>query len=229
MQRCPEPELMNASDQVIAYAEADFSSGDHSFVERLLELIDHFCSTLPPGSLILDLGCGPGNISERLAACLPLSEVIGIDGASSMISMANQKLFCRRPAITNLNYQLVDLSHYCLDDIQDIKGASVIVSNSFLHHLHAPQALWASVKQLAAPNALMLHRDLRRPSNELEVDALCDRYVSEVPSVLQRDFRASLKAAFTVDEVSEQLELAGLSQFKVKEIGDRYLEVCGWW
>ena len=111
MQRCPEPELMNASDQVIAYAEADFSSGDHSFVERLLELIAHFCSTLPPGSLILDLGCGPGNISERLAACLPLSEVIGIDGASSMISMANQKLFCRRPAITNLNYQLVDLSH----------------------------------------------------------------------------------------------------------------------
>ena len=220
---------MNASDQVIAYAVADFSSGEHSFVERLLDLIAQFCSPLPPGSLILDLGCGPGNISERLAACLPLSEVIGIDGASSMISMANQKLFCRRPAITNLNYQLVDLSHYCLDDIQDIKGASVIVSNSFLHHLHAPQTLWAFVKKLAAPNALMLHRDLRRPSNELEVDALCDRYVSEAPSVLQRDFRASLKAAFTVDEVSEQLELAGLSQFKVKEIGDRYLEVCGWW
>ena len=75
----------------------------------------------------------------------------------------------------------------------------------------------------------MLHRDLRRPSNQLEVDALCDRYVSEAPSGLQRDFRASLKASFTVDEVSEQLELAGLSQFKVKVIGDRYLEFCGWW
>ena len=229
MQRCPEPELMNASDQVIAYAEADFSCGDHSVIERLLELIDHFCSTLPPGSLILDLGCGPGNISERLAAGWPLSDVIGIDGASSMISMANQKLFSRRPAVTNLNYQLVNLSHCCLDEMQHIKGASLIVSNSLLHHLHDPQTLWASVKQLAAPKAFMLHRDLRRPSNELEVDALCDRYVSEAPSVLQRDFRASLMAAFTAVEVCEQLDLAGLSQFTVKEIGDRYLEVCGRW
>ena len=89
--------------------------------------------------------------------------------------------------------------------------------------------LWTAVKQLAAPGALMLHRDLRRPSNESEVDALCDRYVSEAPSVLQRDFRASLKAAFTVKEVSEQLDQAGLSQFTVKEIDDRYLEVCGRW
>ena len=59
MQRCPEPELMNASDQVIAYAEADFSAGDQSVLEGLLSLIDSSCVTLPPASLILDLGCGP--------------------------------------------------------------------------------------------------------------------------------------------------------------------------
>jgi hypothetical protein len=75
----------------------------------------------------------------------------------------------------------------------------------------------------------MLHRDLRRPSNEQDVYALCDRHVSHAPPVLQRDFRASLLAAFTADEVREQLEEAGLGQFIVKEIGDRYLEVSGWW
>lgn len=229
MQRCPEPELMNAPDQVIAYAEADFSAGDDSVVESLLELISNSCITLPSASLILDLGCGPGNISELLASCFPSSDVIGIDGASSMISMANQRLFAKRIFIQNLQYQHVDLSHCCLDDLQQIRDASVIVSNSFLHHLHNPQTLWDSVKQLAAPNAFMLHRDLRRPSKEQEVDALCDRYVSEAPSVLQRDFRASLMAAFTVVEVCDQLELAGLSQFMVKEIGDRYLEISGRW
>ena len=229
MQRFPEPELMNASDQVIAYAEADFSAGDDSVMESLFKLINHFRCALPPASLILDLGCGPGNITERLASCWPLSDVIGLDGATSMISIANQRLFARSPAFQNLQYQLVDLSHCCLDDLHQIKGASLIVSNSLLHHLHDPQILWTSVKQLAAPGALMLHRDLRRPSNESEVDALCDCYVSEAPSVLQRDFRASLKAAFTVKEVSEQLDQAGLSQFTVKEIDDRYLEVCGRW
>ncbi len=229
MQRCPEPELMNAPDQVIAYAEADFSSGDHSVIERLYELIDESPTTLSPGSLILDLGCGPGNISERLAARWPLSNVIGLDGAPSMINIATQRLTSLRPAFQNLNYKLVDLSHYSVDKMNQLKGASVIVSNSLLHHLHHPQKLWDCVKELAAPNAFVLHRDLRRPSHEREVDVLCDRYARQAPSVLQRDFRASLIAAFTPEEVREQLDLAGLSQFRVEAIGDRYLEVCGQW
>ena len=227
MQRSPEPELMNAPDQVIAYSDADFSCGDHSVIERLSQLMEQALPVLPEAALILDLGCGPGNISERLAVRWPLSNVIGLDGASSMIGMANQRLSDVCPAIKNLSYLLVDLSQCCLGDIHQIHGASVIVSNSLLHHLHNPQMLWRSVKQLAEPNALILHRDLRRPSNEQEVDALCAHYVSHAPTVLQRDFRASLFAAFTTDEVRDQLDQAGLGHFTVTEIGDRYLEVCG--
>jgi 2-polyprenyl-3-methyl-5-hydroxy-6-metoxy-1,4-benzoquinol methylase len=185
------------------------------------------CPVLPEAALILDLGCGPGNISERLAVRWPLSNVIGLDGASSMIAIANQRLSDLCPAIKNLSYLLVDLSQCCLGDIPQINGASVIVSNSLLHHLHNPQRLWTSVKQLAEPNALILHRDLRRPSNEQEVDSLCAHYVSHAPTVLRRDFRASLIAAFTTDEVRDQLDQAGLGHFTVTEIGDRYLEVCG--
>ena len=227
MQRSPEPELMNAPDQVIAYADADFSCGDHSFIERLSELKSQALPVPPEAGLILDLGCGPGNISERLAVRWPLSNVIGLDGSSSMIGMANQRLSDVCPAIKNLSYLLVDLSQCCLGDIPQINGASVIVSNSLLHHLHNPQMLWTSVEQLAEPNALILHRDLRRPSNEQEVDALCAHYVRHAPTVLQRDFRASLIAAFTTDEVRDQLDQAGLGHFTVTEIGDRYLEVCG--
>ena len=227
MQRSPEPELMNAPDQVIAYADADFSCGDHSFIERLSELKSQALPVPPEAGLILDLGCGPGNISERLAVRWPLSNVIGLDGSSSMIGMANQRLSDVCPAIKNLSYLLVDLSQCCLGDIPQINGASVIVSNSLLHHLHNPQMLWTSVEQLAEPNALILHRDLRRPSNEQEVDALCAHYVKHAPTVLQRDFRASLIAAFTTDEVRDQLDQAGLGHFTVTEIGDRYLEVCG--
>ena len=84
---------------LIAYAKADFSAGDQSVVDALLALIDHSCVALPPASLILDLGCGPGNISELLASCWPLSDVIGIDGASCMISVANQRRSTRKPAV----------------------------------------------------------------------------------------------------------------------------------
>ena len=229
MQRCPEPELMNDPDQVIAYANADFSSGDHSVLERLYELIEQDRHALSKSSLILDLGCGPGNISERLATRWPMSDVIGLDGAAAMISIANERLNATRSSIHNLRYVIADLNHVSLSDLNLIKRVSVVVSNSLLHHLHDPHQLWAAVKHLAAPDALMLHRDLRRPSNEQEVDELCDRYVHNAPPLLQSDVRASLFAAFTADEICEQLDQAGLGQLNVREIGDRYLEIYGQW
>ncbi len=229
MRRIPEPELMVGAEQVVAYAHADFTTTDQSFVDHLSALLQAAHVELLSGDLILDLGCGPGNISERLADRWLSVNVVGVDGAAAMISIANERLNAARSSVQNLSYVIADLNQVSLSDLHLMKGAYVVVSNSLLHHLHDPQQLWSAVKQLAAPGALMLHRDLRRPSNESEVDALCDRYVSEAPSVLQRDFRASLKAAFTVKEVSEQLDQAGLSQFTVKEIDDRYLEVCGRW
>ena len=52
-------------------------------------------------------------------------------------------------------------------------------------------------------------------------------YLSEAPSVLKNDFLASLRAAFTIQEVENQLIRAGLRNLSVSAIGDRYLEVVG--
>ena len=62
MNRTPEPELMDGLEQAQAYAAADFAAGDQALIERLAQLF--------PGGLgarLVDLGCGPGNISFRLA------------------------------------------------------------------------------------------------------------------------------------------------------------------
>jgi len=229
MNRIPEPELMVGAEQVFAYAHADFTETDQSVVDHLSALLHSAHVELLSGDLILDLGCGPGNISERLADRWSSANVVGVDGAAAMISIANERLQAARSSIHNLRYVISDLNHVSLSDLNLIKRASVVVSNSLLHHLHDPHQLWAAVKQLAAPDALMLHRDLRRPSNEQEVDELCDRYVHNAPPVLQRDFRASLIAAFSADEICEQLDQAGLGQLTVREIGDRYLEIYGQW
>jgi hypothetical protein len=46
--------------------------------------------------------------------------------------------------------------------------------------------------------------------------------------VLQRDYLASLHAAFTPEEVQQQLQEAGLAdQLQVAALEDRYLEVWG--
>ena len=70
----------------------------------------------------------------------------------------------------------------------------------------------------------MLHRDLKRPDSEASMDRLCQQHVASAPEVLQRDYRASLQAAFTAAEVKAQLALAGLGQLQVLEVEDRYLK-----
>ncbi len=103
----------------------------------------------------------------------------------------------------------------------------MVVSNSLLHHLHDPFHFWKATKNLAGKNCFMFHRDLRRPSTEQMALALQRKHLAEAPSILIRDFLASMRAAFTVREVCRQLKLESLHNLQVIEIDDRYLEVMG--
>ena len=74
----------------------------------------------------------------------------------------------------------------------------------------------------------MLHRDLRRPCSKEALEVLCRTHVADAPAVLQRDYRASLYASFTLEEVKTQLSLSGLEDLQVVAVEDCYLEVSGW-
>ena len=90
IQRVPEPELMDDIDQVAAYAAADFNSGDDHTLSLILSLVRETVSGAPPRRVI-DLGCGPGNITLRLCDAFPESEVIGVDGAAAMLHLARAR------------------------------------------------------------------------------------------------------------------------------------------
>lgn len=54
---------------------------------------DFFCeSLLKPNATILDIGCGPGNISKYLLSRRPDFSIHGIDYAPNMISLAQQNI-----------------------------------------------------------------------------------------------------------------------------------------
>jgi hypothetical protein len=59
------------------------------------------------------------------------------------------------------------------------------------------------------------------------VDALVDEYAAGAPEVLREDFRNSLRAAFTIEEVQAQLQSAHLASLAVQAVGDRHLVVAG--
>ncbi|MCT0216121.1 methyltransferase domain-containing protein [Synechococcus sp. CS-1330] len=222
MQRIPEPELMDEAGQVLAYAQADFAASDAAMVERLAQL----CGD-DPGTALLDLGCGPGNISLLLAARWPAAKVLGIDGAPRMLAVARERLAEALPELAErLSFEQALLPLAAAGELE--VHFSAVVCNSLLHHLHDPAVLWQTVAQLGAPGAFVYVQDLRRPASAEAVEALVATEMSSAPEVLRRDYRASLHAAFSPEEVQKQLEQAGLAaQLQVTPLQERYLEVWG--
>ena len=221
--RITEPEVMNDPLQVDAYAAADFSNTDQAMVDRIATLLESSGNSFPDQARLLDLGCGPGNISSRLAQRWPHCSVLGLDAADRMIAVADE-----RRSAAGISRERLRYDKAFLPLSQAGKPANLIVSNSLLHHLHDPHQLWSSLIPLASAHCLVLHRDLRRPESEASIDQLCDCHVADAPAVLQRDYRASLHASFTLDEVRVQLQQAGLVTLQVSAVEDRYLEVSGW-
>ena len=218
MKRIVEPELMLDTDQAIAYANADFSESDERFVQRFQQLFD----TLEQGEII-DLGCGPGNITLRMSEAFPGCHITGVDGSEAMLEIARER--AEKIPVVTLKPRFVKAT---LPSAELPSGrAAAVVSNSLLHHLHSPSVLWTTIKKITVANAAVFIVDLRRPETPELAMQLVNTYAQGAPEILLQDFYNSLLAAFEVDEVRQQLDSAGLTGLNVQAVGDRYLEVSG--
>ena len=219
MRRIVEPELMDDPEQAEVYAAADFEKPHN----KIVEMFDTFFPGADITGQILDLGCGPGDITFRFASRFPESKVTGVDGSPAMIEQAKAKRD-REGSIGNRVNFIKGL----------IPGAPVkqitydaIVSNSLLHHLHNPDVLWKAVNKYSSSGTKIYIVDLFRPVNEAEAKRLVTEYAWDEPEILQKDFYNSLLAAFEVGEVKEQIIKAGLSELSVDVISDRHMAIYG--
>lgn len=218
MQRIPEPELMDEAAQAAAYANADFEAPHNFFIE----LCRRKLADTPPRGTVLDLGCGPGDISVRFARTWPGCTIHGIDGAAAMLAEGRRRLAREQLEARILLYR-VNLPQ----DNAPLSDYDVIISNSLLHHLHDPQVLWQAVNHYGRPGAPVFIMDLQRPDDTRQARQLVEQYAADEPAILQRDFYHSLCAAFTPDEVQQQLAEAGLDYLEVETVSDRHLLVHG--
>lgn len=212
MKRVPEPELMDDAAQAQAYARADFREPHARFVRLLRARLPN----LPKAGAALDLGCGPADVTLRVARELPGWELDAIDGARAMLDLGRAAVRAAglaarvRLAQVRLPGGRPPRAHYRL-----------LFSNSLLHHLAEPAWLWDAVKRHAAPDAAVFVMDLRRPVSQAAARGLVERYAADEPELLRRDFLRSLGAAYTDGEVRAQLVAAGLP-LVVEPVGDRH-------
>jgi ubiquinone/menaquinone biosynthesis C-methylase UbiE len=219
MDRTVEPELMSERDQAEAYANADFEE-PHAGV---IELFDSVFPGVAIEGHILDLGCGPGDVTFRFARRFPGVSIIGIDGSAAMIDLANRRKDEEREtgrALTFLKGFLpgVDIPHEMYD---------VIISTSFLHHLHDPSVLWETVGSYAIPGTKIFVYDLVRPPDKETAGHLVEYYSGSEPEILKKDFYNSLLAAFEPKEINQQLVCSRLNELSVEIVSDRHLIVYG--
>ena len=217
MKRIPEAEeLMDDADQALAYAEADFSASNELFIQLFEKLYANEF-----GGSALDLGCGPADIPIRFALRYPRARIDALDGARAMLNLAQK-------AIENEGLTQQVKLHCRYLPAQLDRKYDALLSNSLLHHLNDPLDLWQTIRNSAAAGATVLIMDLLRPESPQTVDTLVAEYAHDAPDVLRRDFEASLYAAYTLDEVREQLSAASLEGLTVSQVSDRHLAVHGW-
>jgi len=219
VERVPEPELMLDREQARAYAFADFAE-PHG---RVITLVAEKLPGLPASGRALDLGCGPGDVTIRFARAFPAWSVEAVDGSAAMLELA------RKAAVEAGLADRIHFEELLLPGTAPAlaRRYDLLFSNSLLHHLQEPSALWSSIGRWAAPGAGVFVMDLLRPASEAEARSLVERYARGEPEILRLDFFNSLRAAYRPAEVRRQLIEAGVGGLRLEVASDRHLIVWG--
>lgn len=215
MERILEPELMDDEPQSVAYAQADFSTSNQFFVDSLVR--DY------PTHLreVIDIGCGPADVVIRLARAAPAAAVTALDGSAPMIALARA---ATRAA--GLDDRIALLHTRIPGPPPADRSFDAVLSKDLLHHLPDPHVLWNEVKRLGRPGAAVYVMDLVRPETPEAAQAMVTEGAGSENPILQRDFYNSLLAAFSIEEVRQQLNNAQL-RLTVALAGPRHMLIKG--
>jgi trans-aconitate 2-methyltransferase len=125
------------------------------------ELTSRIGATAP--GYVVDLGCGPGQLTASLAARWPQAEVLGIDSSAEMITTAQQADYGEAVRSGRLSFVLGDVNNW-----QPARPPDVIVSNAVLQWVPNHMQLlprWAAGLRTGGWLAFMLPGNFDQPSH----------------------------------------------------------------
>jgi ubiquinone/menaquinone biosynthesis C-methylase UbiE len=216
MDRVLEPEIMDGEAEAAAYARADFSDSNQAYVADVMR---SFPDRL---TQVVDLGCGPGDIAIRLSRASAATRITGVDGSPAMLAIARAAL--RSAGLENR----VSFLDGRLPGVPLATGGfDLVLSKDMLHHLPDPRVLWDEVRRLGRPGAGVCVVDLCRPASTAAAHEIVERVSGGEHPLLKTDFYNSLCAAFTAEELRDQLTAAALS-LTVSQLTERHLCVKGY-
>jgi ubiquinone/menaquinone biosynthesis C-methylase UbiE len=206
---------MDNAEEAAAYAKADFSDSNQWFIDNLIAEFSEYLRN------VVDLGCGPADVPIRLARARPGVHVTAVDGSKQMLVLAEQAI---RSA--GLSHE-IELIHVRIPSASLREHQfDIVLSKDMLHHLPDPAVLWTEATRLVKPGGAVYVMDLIRPASTKEARAIVEAVTAKEDPILKEDFYISLCAAFTPQEVRDQLQHAGLP-LEVQQVTSRHMRIKG--
>jgi len=131
-----------------------------AFRSRYEAIAEAIAAQVPAGSLLLDVGCGPGEVLNRLATIAPGIDATGLDVDAAMIGRARGKAArSGRAPGHGPRFVVADVAAMPFRDA----SFDVVVSSYAVHHWPDRQAGFAEVMRVLKPGGRAIVWDVAPP------------------------------------------------------------------
>lgn len=191
MNRIPEPQLMTDRKQCEIFSQSERGYIRNLFIESLSKNINLT-------GTILNLGCGPCDYDVEISKQHPNTNIIAVDASPAMCNIANKNV--SGYPITVVCELFKDINY----------SADITISSLTLHHQTDPLEFWSIIKNNTRQNGHIFVMDMIRPADMKTVDDIVYKLAANESPVFISDFKNSLIASYTIDEIQQQLVQANL-------------------
>ncbi|MFW9771923.1 MAG: class I SAM-dependent methyltransferase [Candidatus Thorarchaeota archaeon] len=163
--------------------------------------------------LVIDIGCGSGNLIIQIAKNFNGIEPLGIDISDEILELAK-----KRAALNGVNdkvkFKTGNVESLPLSD----NSAEFIVSSFSLHHWISPKKALSEVTRVLKKDGILLIFDFRRDSRRFFYGLLKFATKIVAPKALKKinEPLGSLKASYTKEEVRAILSDINISEVKIE-------------
>lgn len=216
------------SRHAVAYArrlDQIMASGEARGRQRVIDLVD-----AKPGLRVLDLACGPGTLTRRLATRVaPDGVVVGVDLAPGMIKLANAA------AIPNATFEVMDIEELAFPDAS---FDAAVCGHGLQFAPHLDRAL-GEARRVLRPGARFAASVPVTPVSQSVsalLDGVIDRWLPPAPRAVDQETTRSVVAdAIALTEATQRAGFASARVEVIDEIvkwesADQLVALCtSWW
>ncbi len=157
---------------------------------------------------LIDIGCGDGKITAKLARCLPKGKAVGIDSSPQMIKLA-QTTFPRKD-YPNLDFQVMDARKLIFN-----QEFEVVFSNAALHWIVDQKSVMQGVQRILKPNGRLVVQMAGKGNAQDIISILTDMLIESHWKKYFDDFKFPY-GFFSSEEYRVFLDEAGLKPTRVE-------------